>query len=268
MPQAADQRAGRGLRAGLLACAAAFVLAAGGAPSAQAGTIVAAASDLTFALEGIAAQFAQDTGQRVQLVFGSSGNLTRQLLEGAPYELFLSADEESVRTLTRAGVTRDDGVLYAVGRLAIFAPHGSPLRVDARLEGLRELTARPGFTRLAIANPAHAPYGRAAEAALRATGLWNAVAPSLVLGDSVAQAAHFATTGNAVGGLIAHSFAAAAPLSRQGTYAAVSETLHPPIRQRMALTRRGGSTAERFYTYLQGSRARAMLQEFGFSLPQ
>jgi molybdate transport system substrate-binding protein len=235
---------------------------------AQKAPLVAAASDLRFALETIARRFADESGARVELVFGSSGTLTRQIADGAPFELFLSADEAFVETLARAGLTRDAGALYAVGRIVIFAPHRSPLKVDERLEGLRSLLARGGVTRLAIANPEHAPYGRAAEAALRATGLWSSIKPSLVMGENIAQAAQFATTGDAVGGVLAYSLVLAQPLSEQGTYALIPDSLHPPLRQRVVLLKRAGETAQRFYRYLQQPAAREILRTFGFALPQ
>ena len=144
---------------------------------AQRSPTIAAASDLKFALESVAQQFTQRTGDRVELVFGSSGTLTRQLLDGAPFELFLSADEAFVEKLAGAGLTRDRGMLYAIGRVVVFAPHGSPLQVDERLDGLRALVAKGAVRRFAIANPEHAPYGRAAEAVLRATGLWDQLRP-------------------------------------------------------------------------------------------
>lgn len=242
-------------------------LAAISRPFAQKAPVVAAASDLKFALESLAQQFTADSRERVDLVFGSSGILTRQLMNGAPFELFLSADEAFVEKLAAAGLTRDRGVLYAVGRIVIFAPHGSLLTVDERLDGLRGLLARGGVTRFAIANPEHAPYGRAAEAALRAQGLWEPLKPAMVLGENIAQAAQFATTGNAVGGILAYSLVLAPPLREQGTYALLPESLHPPLRQRMALLKRASATAERFYHYLQQARAREILRRYGFAVP-
>ena len=167
--------------------------------------VVAAASDLSFALTEISERFTKETGQQVELVFGSSGTLTRQIRDGAPFDLFLSADESFVEQLASAGLTRDGGALYAIGRIALFAPTGSPMRPDEGLAGLGRLLAAGKVTRFAIANPQHAPYGRAAEAALRKAGLWADLQPQLVLGDNVSQAAQFATTGDAVGGIIAHS---------------------------------------------------------------
>ena len=229
---------------------------------------VAAASDLSFALEPLARRFAESSGERVELVFGSSGNLTRQIVDGAPFELFMSADEEFVQKLFDAGLTRDRGALYAVGRIALFAPHGSRLSVDERLDGLRALLANERGLRFAIANPEHAPYGRAARSALQAAGLWDAVQPGLVLGENVSQAAQFATSGGAVGGILAYSLVLAPPLREAGRYALLPESQHSPLRQRMVLLRRAGGAAERFYRYLQGAEARAVLAQYGFRAPE
>jgi molybdate transport system substrate-binding protein len=228
---------------------------------------VAAASDLQFALESVAERFAADSGARVELVFGSSGNLTRQILSGAPFELFLSADEAFVDRLAEAGLTRDRGTLYAVGRIALFASNGSPLRVDERLDGLRAWLDAGGRGRFAIANPEHAPYGRAAEAALRAAGLWDRLQPALVQGENISQAATFATTGNAVGGILAYSLVLAPALRGRGTHVLLPESMHPPLRQRMVLLKRAGGTADRFYQHLQQPPAREILRQFGFAVP-
>jgi molybdate transport system substrate-binding protein len=242
-----------------------LVLALPSGLTAQRPPVVAAASDLQFALGLVAERFTAETGERVELVFGSSGNLSRQLTSGAPFELFLSADEEYVEKLADAGLTRDRGVLYAVGRLVLFAPRGSPLAIDERLDGLQLLVSRGGSWRFAIANPEHAPYGRAAEAALRAKGLWERLQPMLVLGENVVQAAQFATTGNAVGGILAYSLVLAGPLGERGAFVLLPETLHAPLRQRMVLTKRASPAAERFYRYLQQPAAREVLRRYGFA---
>jgi molybdate transport system substrate-binding protein len=236
--------------------------------AAQRPPIVAAASDLQFALVEIAEQFAREQGQRVELVFGSSGLLSRQVRDGAPFELFLSADEAFVEDLAAAALTRDAGTLYAIGRIVLFAPTGSPLVPSEGLDGLARLVASGRVTRFAIANPEHAPYGRAAEAALRKHGVWEALQPRLVLGDNVSQAAQFATTGNAVGGIIAYSLALAPNVRRRGAFALIPDADHPPLRQRMVLLERAGPVAERFYRYLQEPSARAILERYGFALPQ
>jgi molybdate transport system substrate-binding protein len=235
--------------------------------AAQRPPTIAAAASLNFALTDLASQFEQSGGARVELVFGASGTLTRQIRDGAPFEMFLAADEEFPNQLTAAGLTRDAGVVYAVGRLVVFAPNRSPLTVDEKLEGLKRLTAAGGG-RFAIANPEVAPYGRAAEAVLRKRGLWDALRPNLVLGDSIAQAAQFATTGNAVGGLLAYSLVLGPEFAGRGTYAVIPEADHPPLRQRMVLMKRASPTTVRFYTFLRSEAARAILRKHGFAVPE
>jgi molybdate transport system substrate-binding protein len=232
----------------------------------QRGPTVAAAANLNFALTEVADQFAREHGTRVELVFGASGTLARQILDGAPFELFLAADEEFPNQLVKAGLTRDTGTVYALGR-ALCAV-GSPLAVDERLEGLSNLVKQGGVTRFAIANPEVAPYGRAAETILRKRGLWAAIRPRLVLGDTIAQAAQFATTGNAVGGLIAYSLVLAPGFGNRGTYAVLAETDHEPLRQRMVLLKQARPAVVQFYDYLQGDAARAILQKHGYGVPQ
>jgi molybdate transport system substrate-binding protein len=235
---------------------------------AQKAPTVAAASDLNFALTEIATQFARETGQAVDLVFGSSGTLTRQISDAAPFEMFQSADEAFVDELAKAGLSRDRGTLYGVGRIVLFAPPGSPLNPQEGLDGLARLLANRGVPRFAIANPEHAPYGRAAKAALRKRGIWKDLQSRLVLGENISQAAQFATTGNAVGGIIAYSLALAPTLRDRGTYALIPDTDHAPLRQRMVLLKRAGPIVERFYAYLQSASARAVLERYGFALPK
>lgn len=264
LPRSACPRRG----AGAALAVALWAVALAAVPGAQKAIRVAAASDLSAALAEVATAFRRETAQPVDLVFGSSGTLTRQILDGAPFDLFLSADEAFVGQLARAGRTRDGGVLYAVGRLVLFAPAGSPLKPEDGFDGLARLVARGEVRRFAIANPAHAPYGRAAEAALRAHGLWAALQPRLVLGENVSQAAQFATAGDAAGGLIAYSLALTPALRARGTFALVPDGDHPPLRQRMVLLTGAGEGAERFYRHLQMPAARATFERHGFSLPE
>ena len=229
---------------------------------------IAAAANLNTVLDDIAARFEREHGSRVEVVFGASGALTRQIQDGAPFELFMSADEDFPKKLAAAGLTRDPGVVYAVGRLALFAPKGSPLVVDERLDGLARLAKTGGLTRFAIANPAVAPYGKAAEAVLQKHGLLEAIRPRLIFGDTIAQAAQFATTGNAVGGLIAYSIALDPQFAGRGTSALIPEADHPPLRQRMVVLKRAGPVAQQFYEYLQGSVARETFKKHGYGVPQ
>jgi molybdate transport system substrate-binding protein len=233
----------------------------------EAGPLVAAASDLRFALDELAAVFRRETGVAVRIVYGSSGNFRRQIAEGAPFELFLSADEDYVRSLAREGKLVDEGVLYGVGRLALVVPPASPLRADATLADLAAAARAGRIRRFAIANPDHAPYGRAAQEALTAVGAWATLRSRLVLGENVAQAMQFATSGSTDGGIVALSLALAPGARGAATYAALAETLHRPLRQRMALTRRASRDARAFYEHLQRPASLQVLKRYGFALP-
>jgi len=228
---------------------------------------IAAASDLKFALEDIATRFRADTRREVRLSFGSSGNYFRQIGQGAPFQLFLSADEDFVFKLHDSGRTEDRGVLYATGRIVLFAPKGSSWTADARMGGLKQALDGNAVRRFAIANPEHAPYGRAAEQALRKLGLWDALQGKLVLGENVSQAAQFAGSGSTQGGIFAYSLALAPGIAQQGQYVLLPEDLHAPLRQRMVLVKGAGETARAFYAYLQQPAARKIFTQYGFVLP-
>lgn len=253
---------------GFVVVAIAISLAWPARSTAQKPPTIAAAANLNFALKEIADAFARARGAPVALVFGASGTLTRQIRDGAPFELFLAADEEFPNQLTAAGLTRDAGAVYAVGRLVVFAPKGSPLMVDEGLKGLTRLAQAGGVSRFAIANPDVAPYGKAAEAVLRKRGLWDTIRPRLVLGDTIAQAAQFATTGNAVGGLIAYSLVLAPDFGDRGAYAVIPDADYPPLRQRMVLLKRASPTAAQFYDYVLSDAARAIFRKHGYAVPQ
>jgi len=229
--------------------------------------LVAAASDLRFALDEIAAAFRREHGLDVRIVYGSSGNFHRQIASGGPFELFLSADESYVLALAKEGRTVDEGVRYATGRLALIVPEGSPMALDPRLAGLAAAVARGDVRRFAIANPEHAPYGRAAREALMAAGVWAAIEPRLVLGENVSQAAQFALSASTQGGIVALSLALAPGVLGGARHVTVEASMHAPLEQRMVLTRRAGATARAFYEYLQQPAARTVLKRFGFALP-
>ena len=257
----------RSLPASLLAIGLAVAAGWSSASGADEPPTVAAASDLQFALTEVAEAFRAETVLEVRLTFGSSGNFARQLRQGAPFELYLSADESYVLELAREGLTRDDGALYAVGRIAIIAPHGSPLAADGSLEDLRAALEDGRVQKFAIANPEHAPYGRRAEEALRQAGLWEAIEDRLVLGENVSQAAQFATSGSAQGGIIAYSLALSPKVSALGRFELIPEEWHAPLRQRMVLIEHAGATAERFFAFVQEPAARAVMRRYGFVLP-
>jgi molybdate transport system substrate-binding protein len=255
----------RALRTLLLGVALAAGIAASGHAAER--PLVAAASDLQFALTEIADAFAAETGRSVELAFGSSGNFARQIRQGAPFEMYLSADEDYVLDLARDGFARDEGALYGMGRIVVIVPHGSPLKADGSLDDLEAALADGRLSRFAIANPEHAPYGRRAQEALRNRGLWEAMEPRLVYGENVSQAAQFATSGNAQGGIVAYSLALSPHVSARGTFALIPEAWHTPLRQRMVLLNGAGPVAEQFFDYIRRPAARAVLRAYGFALP-
>ena len=249
------------------AVAIACAVFASGNSKADDAPVVAAASDLQIALTEISASFTAETGERVRLTFGSSGNFARQIRAGAPIELFLSADEKLVTALAQDGFTDGEGALYAEGRLALIVPHASPLNADGSLADLRAAIADGRLRRLAIANPDHAPYGQRAKEVLIAKGLWDQIQDKLVFGENVSQAAQFAVSGAAEGGIIALSLALAPAIAELGASATIPAEWHQPLRQRMVLTRSAGGTARKFFDYVRGPTARTILQDTGFTLP-
>jgi molybdate transport system substrate-binding protein len=234
---------------------------------------VAAASDLQFALTEAAERFEAETGRAVELSFGSSGNFRRQIGQGAPFELFLSADEAYVEALDEAGLTEDAGSVYAIGRLAWLQREGrADLPGDeAPLAGVAEAIeahrAGEGRPRLALANPEHAPYGVAARQVLEKAGLWEDSAPLRVLGENVSQAARFALTDEARGGLVALSLALAPPLAERSDHRPIPADWHAPLVQRMVLVEGAGETARAFYAWLQEDEARTLFEDYGFQSP-
>ena len=229
--------------------------------------VVAAAADLNAALPEVVTAFAAATGRRVDLVFGSSGNLTQQIVNGAPFEVFLSADEGYVERLRAAGRTDGEGALYAIGQIGIFVPAGSPLLADSTLRDLGAAMTDGRLQKFAIANPEHAPYGRAAREVLTHAGLWSGIQPSLVLGENVAQTTQFATSGSAQGGLIPLSLASSDAVRHAGSFALIPLEWHAPLRQRAVLIDGAGEAARAFYDFLLSAQSRAILERFGFECP-
>ncbi len=236
---------------------------AGGAPL----VTVAAASDLKFALEALAADFERQSGQRLRLVFGSSGQFFTQIRQGAPFHLFMSADEDFVFRLADEGRTPDRGQVYGVGRIGLFVPHGSDLRPDGQLKDLAAAMVDGRLQRLAIAHPGHAPYGARAREALMHVGLWPAIEPRLVLGENISQAAQFASTGAAQGGIIALSLWKAPALAALGRFELIPQAFHKPLVQRMVLIKGAPPAAAAFQAYLGLPQAQEVMAGFGFTRP-
>ena len=225
---------------------------------------VAAAADLKFAMDEIITRFKQaNPGGEVEAVYGSSGNFHAQIRQGAPYDLFFSADIGFPRELAKSGFAVSDVKPYAVGRIVLWSAS-----LDAARMTMASL-ADPKITRIAIANPKHAPYGKRAEEALRASGLWDKVEPKLVYGENIAHAAQFVQSGNAQVGIIALSLAVNPELAARGGYWLIPDKLHEPLEQGFVVTRRaaGNALAKGFADYMSSKPARAVMTKYGFVLP-
>lgn len=228
---------------------------------------VAAAINVQAALERIAAAFRRETGVAPRITYGSSGNFVRQIAQGAPFELFLSADEGFARALAERGLAEDAGAVYAVGRLALVARADANVPVDPALAGLAAAIADGRVRKLAIANPELAPYGQAAVAALVRAGLAERARPLLVMGENVGQATQFVLTGSAEAGLVPQAVLRTPALAGRLKGALVPEDWHAPLRQRMVLVKGAGAAARRFYSFVLGAEAGEIFAAFGYARP-
>ncbi len=225
---------------------------------------IAAAADLKFAMDEIASTFKKNNpGDEVDVVYGSSGKFHTQIQAGAPYDLFFSADIGFPRELAKNGLAASEVKPYAFGRIVLWSAS-----LDATKMTLNSLTDRK-ITRIAIANPKHAPYGRRAEEALRASGLWEKLEPKLVYGENIAQTAQFVQTGNAEVGIIALSLSMNPELADKGGYWLIPDKLHAPLEQGYIITQHGAGNAlaQRFADYMDSKPARAVMTKYGFVLP-
>ena len=228
---------------------------------------IAAAADLSTALPEIAAHYEKQTGVDVKLSFGSSGNLTTQIENGAPFDIFLSADEDYPNQLIAKNLA-DKSTLYryAVGRLVLWTPNG--IVPDLQKVGIMALLA-PSIKKIAIANPEHAPYGRAAEAALKYFALYDQIASKLVLGENVSQATQFVASGNAQAGLIPLAHALSPALQGKGQYWTVPLDAYPVLNQAAVVLTRSKQqpAARKFLEFLRTPEATSLLTRYGFTLP-
>ncbi len=223
---------------------------------------VAAAADLQFAFTELGRLFEQRAGARPTFIFSSSGTLASQIENGAAVDLFASADEEYVRRLASMGaVLQETEQLYGLGRMALVTFKGSG---DLHLVRLEELL-RPEVRHVALANPEHAPYGRAAREALARAGLWERLSPKVVYGENVRQALQFAQTGNAEAGIVALSIADTPEVG----YEMVDESLYQPLRQSMVVVKgaRHEQLARDFAAFVNGPEGRVVMKRYGFALP-
>ena len=240
------------------------LLAAGQTAHAGEKITIAAAADLKFALDEIVMQFEKaHPADHVETIYGSSGKFQTQIRQGAPFDLYFSADIAYPRALKNEGFAASEAQPYAVGRIVLWSTSR-----DAGRMTLADL-ADPAIRKIAIANPKHAPYGKRAEEALKASGVWEKVEAKLVYGENVAQAAQFVQTGNAQAGIIALSLALSPELAKRGGYALISDKLHQPLEQGFIITRcaAGNPLAQAFARFMAGQEARTVITRYGFVLP-
>jgi molybdate transport system substrate-binding protein len=252
-------------RVRLAAWVVAFAIFAGCLASAQEIT-VAAAADLQFAFQDVAARFQKETGHSVKLIFGSSGNFFAQIQNGAPFDIFFSADIDYPKKLEAAGLT-EPGTLYpyATGKIVLLAPQGSALDLNRGLQVLLD----PAIKKIAIANPQHAPYGRAAVAALQHEGIYDKVTDKFVLGENISQTASFVVSGSADVGIVALSLALAPSMKEKGKYAEIPAGDYPAIEQAAVILKSSQQKeiARQFVTFLKTPAMQDLLRSYGFTVP-
>jgi molybdate transport system substrate-binding protein len=228
---------------------------------------VAAASDLSFAMKELAVSYEKQTGTAVKVTLGSSGNFFTQIQNGAPFDLFFAADIDYPKKLEAAGFG-EPGTLYqyATGKIVIWVPADSKLDVS---KGLGLLTD-PSVRKIAIANPKHAPYGRAAVAAMTKQGIYEKISDKLVFGENISQTAQFVESGNADVGIIALSLALAPAMADKGKYYEVPQDLYPPLDQGAIVVKASQKKdqAKQFLAYLKTPESIALLQRYGFKLAE
>jgi molybdate transport system substrate-binding protein len=260
---------------------AALALAAHGIPARAAGSVaanpahdnrpcgvvtVAAAADLLYAMNDIASRFEKATGCTLRVSTGSSGNFLTQIENGAPFDIFFSADIEYPKKLEAEGLAAPGSTyLYAVGKIVLWVGKNSPLDINKGLAVLRD----PAVKKVAIANPRHAPYGRAAVEALRNAGLYDAVKDRLVLGEDISQAAEFVESENADAGILALSLVLSPTLKDKGRDWPIPEKLYAPIEQGAVLLRdaQNPQGAQALLDYIKTRAGKALLEHYGFALP-
>jgi molybdate transport system substrate-binding protein len=234
---------------------------------------IAAAADLNYALKDLSARFEQQTGNKVALSFGASGNLYAQIQNGAPYDLFFSADASYPEKLAEAGLIDKSSLRpYATGHLVLWLPQtmsAFAIHGGATRERIAQLLLRPEVKRIAIANPEHAPYGRAAMSALQQLGVEDKVKGKLVLGENVSQAVQFAQSGNAQTALISLSLALSPPMKSAGDYWELPADSYPEIEQVAGIiaASRHKEAARAFLEFVQSGEGAAILKRYGFAVP-
>lgn len=235
--------------------------------SALAGEVsITAASDLQYAMKDISRAFeTRHPGNRVRMVFGSSGKAFAQIENGAPYDMYFSADIEYPQKLRRSGTAISDPRPYAIGRIVLWATKKSGIDVFRGIDALHD----PRIGKIAIANPLHAPYGRIGKEVLEHYGVYDRMSGKLVLGENIQQTAQFVHSGAADVGLVAYSLALAPALANEGAFFLIPASAHREIMQGYVLLKpsAGNSTAALFTAFIESPAARAIFRKYGFKLP-
>jgi len=228
--------------------------------------LVAAAADLNQVLPVVAERFERETGNQVKLSFGSSGNFFAQIQNGAPFDVFFSADIDYPKRLEAAGLAEPGSLYeYAVGKIVLWAPNGSKVNVN---DGPGVLL-KPEVRRIAIANPLHAPYGKAAVAALQHEQLYDRIKDKLVLGENISQTFELVHSGNADVGIVALSLVTSPKVKDTGTFAVIPTATYPPIRQGAVIIKSSPhkETARAFVAYVKRPEIVELLKQYGFEVP-
>jgi molybdate transport system substrate-binding protein len=228
---------------------------------------IAAAADLQFAMHDIAARFQKETGKGVQVTYGSSGNFFQQFQNGAPFDLFFSANLDYPKKLEAAGLTEPGSYYqYARGKIVIWVPNDSKLDLSSGIQVL----LNPSIQKIAIANPQHAPYGQAAVAAMQKGNAYDKVKDKLVLGENISQTASFVVSGSADVGIVALSLALSPTMKDKGRYAEVPADEYPPIEQAcvMLSSSKNKEAASQFLSFIKTTRIGDVLKSYGFDVPR
>jgi molybdate transport system substrate-binding protein len=227
---------------------------------------IAAASDLNFAFKELVAKYERTKGVHVKLSLGSSGNFFSQIINGAPFDLYFSADIRYPQKLEEGGhAIRGSLYKYAVGRIVLWAPLGSKVAVDKGMDALLE----PSLKKIAIANPKHAPYGRAAVAAMMHFKVYERIKDKLVFGENISQTAQFIESGACDTGIVALSLALAPSMKAAGTFWEIPSESHPPLEQGAVILNnsKNKEAATKFLDFVKGVEGQEILRRYGFSLP-
>lgn len=227
---------------------------------------VAVAATLRHAFEEISPMFTHDTGHTLRATYGSSGNFYSQIRQGAPFDVFLAADTEFPYRLIKENFATQPMVVYGEGRLVLMARAGGPVKVDSAFADVAVALKDGRLQKLAIANPALAPYGMRAQEALERAGLWEPVQHKLVLGENVGQAAQFASTGSAQVAVVALSLAMAPQLQGKVSYSLISASWHKPLKQGMVVINPGNKAGLALFEYMTSPPAQRVLKKYGYDV--